>query len=165
VALGSGDVNDTSHETAAVLEALRRLDVGICVTQAEIARSVRIRADVHVVREFPLSRLFRGFDLAVSAAGYNSFHELLRFGIPTLFVPKLSTALDDQEGRARFAADTGLAHVLERVNVDAAIPLLCDLLERGHAMVAKVSSVDRGNGATAAAMHLRKLAAAEASHG
>jgi UDP:flavonoid glycosyltransferase YjiC (YdhE family) len=165
VSLGSGDINDTSHETAAVLEALRRLGVRICVTQAEIARSVRTRADVHVMREFPLSRLFAAFDLAVSAAGYNSFHELLRFGTPTLFVPKLETALDDQQGRARFAADKGLAHVLERVSVDAAIPLLCDLLERGHAMVAKVSSVDRGNGASAAAMHLRKLAAAEANRG
>jgi hypothetical protein len=35
-------------------------------------------------------------------------------------------------------------------------------LERGEAMVAKVSSVDRGNGAAAAAVHLRQLAAAEA---
>jgi len=165
VSLGSGDISDASDETAAVLEALRRLGVGICVTQSEIAGSVRTRADVHVVREFPLSRLFRAFDLAVSAAGYNSFHELLRFGIPTLFVPKLETALDDQQGRARFAADKGLAHVMERVSVDVATPLLCDLLERGHAMVAKVSSVDRGNGASAAAMHLRKLAAVEASRG
>jgi UDP:flavonoid glycosyltransferase YjiC (YdhE family) len=165
VALGSGDIDDTSQDTAALLEALRRLGVGICVTQTEIARSVRTRTDVHVVREFPLSRLFGAFDLAVSAAGYNSFHELLRFGIPTLFIPKLETALDDQQGRARFAADKGLAHVLERVSVDVATPLLCDLLERGHAMVSKVSSVDRGNGAGAAAMHLRKLAAAEASRG
>jgi UDP:flavonoid glycosyltransferase YjiC (YdhE family) len=160
VALASDDVNYTSQETAAVLEGLRRLDVGICVTQTEIARSVRTRGDVHVVREFPLSRLFRAFDLAVSAAGYNSFHELLRFGIPTLFIPKLTTALDDQYARSRFAADTGLAHMLERVGVDASTPLLCDLLERGDAMVAKVSSVDRGNGATAAAAHLRELAAA-----
>jgi hypothetical protein len=159
VAMASDDSNYTSHETAAVLEALRRLGVGICVTQTEIAKSVRTRVDAHVVRQFPLSRLFRAFDLAVSAAGYNSFHELLRFGIPTLFIPKLTTALDDQQGRARFAADTGLAHVLEQVSVDAATPLMCDLLERGHAMVAKVSSVDRGNGASAAAMHLRKLAA------
>jgi hypothetical protein len=162
VALASDDINYTSQETTAVLEALRRLDVGICVTQTEIARSVRTRGDVHVVREFPLSRLFRAFDLAVSAAGYNSFHELLRFGIPTLFIPKQTTALDDQHARSRFAADAGLAHMLERVGVDASTPLLCDLLERGDAMVAKVSAVDRGNGAIAAAAHLRQLAAAGA---
>jgi hypothetical protein len=165
VAPPSDDGNYTSQETAAVLEALRRLGVGICVTQTEIAPSFRARGDVHVVREFPLSRRFRAFDLAVSAAGYNSFHELLRFGIPTLFIPKLTTALDDQRGRARFAADTGLAHILERVSVDASAPLLSDLLERGEAMVAGVSSVDRGNGAATAGVHLRELASVGARRG
>ena len=158
VALGAGNINDTSHETGAVVAALRALDVEICLTQTEIAQSDRARNDVHVVREFPLSRRFAAFDLAVSAAGYNSFHELLRFGVPTLFIPNQDTALDDQLGRARFAADQGLAHLLEHVSVDAATPLLCDLLERGQAMVADVPSVDRGNGAAAAAAYLRELA-------
>jgi UDP:flavonoid glycosyltransferase YjiC (YdhE family) len=162
VALGAGNINDTSHETGAVVEALQRFGVEVCVTQTEIAESDQARADVHVVREFPLSRRFRAFDLAVSASGYNSFHELLRFGIPTLFIPNQDTSLDDQHGRARFAADRGLAHMIERVSVDAATPLLCDLLDRGQAMVAKVASVDRGNGAAAAADHLRTLAEAEA---
>ena len=56
VTLGAGNINDTSHETGAVVAALRRLGVEICVTQTEIAESNRTRADVHVVREFPLSR-------------------------------------------------------------------------------------------------------------
>jgi UDP:flavonoid glycosyltransferase YjiC (YdhE family) len=112
-----------------VVAALRRLGVEICVTQTEIADSNRTRADVHVIREFPLSRRFRAFDLSVSACGYNSFHELLRFGIPTLFIPNQNTALDDQQGRVRWAADSGLARVIERVSVDAATPLLCDLLD------------------------------------
>jgi hypothetical protein len=158
VALGAGNINDISHETGAVVAALRALDVEICVTQTEIAQSDRARNDVHVVREFPLSRRFAAFDLAVSAAGYNSFHELLRFGVPTLFIPNQDTALDDQLGRARFAADHGLAHLLEHISVDAATPLLCDLLERGPAMVAGVPSVDRGNGAATAAAYLRGLA-------
>jgi hypothetical protein len=158
VALGAGNINDISHETGAVVAALRALDVEICVTQTEIAQSDRARNDVHVVREFPLSRRFAAFDLAVSAAGYNSFHELLRFGVPTLFIPNQDTALDDQLARARFAADHGLAHLLEHVSVDAATPLLCDLLDRGPAMVAEVPSVDRGNGAAAAAAYLRELA-------
>jgi UDP:flavonoid glycosyltransferase YjiC (YdhE family) len=164
VALGAGNINDTSQETGAIVAALRRLGVEICVTQTPIAESDRTRADVHVVREFPLSRRFRAFDLAVSAAGYNSFHELLRFGIPTLFIPNQDTALDDQQGRAQFAADRGLAHLLGRVSVHAATTLLGDLLDRGQAMVANTRSVDRGNGAAAAADHLRKLGKEEAAH-
>ena len=161
VALGAGNINDTSHETGAIVAALRALDVEICLTQTDIAQSDRARNGVHIVREFPLSRRFAAFDLAVSAAGYNSFHELLRFGVPTLFIPNQDTALDDQLGRARFAADRGLAHMLEHVRVDSATPLLCDLLERGQAMVANVPSVDRGNGAAAAAAYLRNIAEAK----
>jgi hypothetical protein len=163
VALGAGNINDTSHETGAVVAALQRLGVEICVTQSEIAKSNRTSASVHAVREFPLSRRFRAFDLAVSAAGYNSFHELLRFGIPTLFIPNQDTALDDQQGRAQFAADRELAHMLGGVSVSAATLLLADLLERGQDMVAKVTLVDRGNGAAAAAKHIREFAEVEAT--
>jgi UDP:flavonoid glycosyltransferase YjiC (YdhE family)/glycosyltransferase involved in cell wall biosynthesis len=159
VALGAGNINDTSQETGAVVAALRRLGIDTCVTQSEIAASDRGQAGMHVVREFPLSRRFRAFDLAVSASGYNSFHELLRFGIPTLFIPNQDTALDDQQGRARFASDRGLAHMLGRVSVDRATSLLSDLLQRGPDMVANVASVDSGNGAAGAVAQLRELAA------
>jgi UDP:flavonoid glycosyltransferase YjiC (YdhE family) len=163
VALGAGNINDTSQQTGAVVAALQRLDVEVCVTQTEIAESNRTRASVRAVRGFPLSRRFRAFDLAVSAAGYNSFHELLRFGIPTLFIPNQDTALDNQQGRAQFAADRGLAHLLSGVSVPAATLLLRDLVERGQQMVANVPLHDRGNGAAAAAMHLRELAKLEAA--
>jgi UDP-N-acetylglucosamine:LPS N-acetylglucosamine transferase len=49
----------------------------------------------------------------VSAAGYNSFHEQIGFGIPTVFLPNGATRLDDQVGRARFAAATGVALTVE----------------------------------------------------
>ncbi len=48
-------------------------------------------------------------DLTVSAAGYNSFHELLYHGLPAIFVPQVASFLDDQDRRARAAADRGLA--------------------------------------------------------
>ena len=99
-----------------------------------------------MVREFPAFPSVPAFDLAVSASGYNSFHELLRFGIPTLFIPNQDTALDDQRGRARFAR-TADWPTCWRVSVDRATSLLDDLLQRGPEMVAKVPSVDRGNGA------------------
>jgi Glycosyltransferase family 28 C-terminal domain len=109
VAMGAGNISDTTHEAGAVMAALRQSSVEICVTQTEIAASHRTQSDMHVIHEFPLSRRFRAFDLAVSASGYNSFHELLRFGIPTLFIPNQDTALDDQGARARFASDNAQA--------------------------------------------------------
>src|SRR5699024_7382244 len=112
------------------------------------------------VRAFPLSRHLAAFDVAVSAAGYNSFHELLRFGVPTLFVPNAATALDDQAGRAAYAGRRGWAHTVPHVDAGTAGPLLADLLERGGEMVAGVRAHDPGNGAGAAADLVAGLAGA-----
>ena len=51
---------------------------------------------------YPMSRYLRAFDATVSAAGYNAYHELIRFGVPSLFVP-MRRQTDDQEARARYA--------------------------------------------------------------
>lgn len=59
---------------------------------------------------YPLSRYLEAFDGVISAAGYNSFHELmLRFARPVLFLPVDQSGLDDQVARARFAAQKGMA--------------------------------------------------------
>ncbi len=56
---------------------------------------------------YPMSRYLRAFDATVSAAGYNAYHELIRFGVPSLFVP-MRRQTDDQEARARFAEASGV---------------------------------------------------------
>jgi UDP-N-acetylglucosamine--N-acetylmuramyl-(pentapeptide) pyrophosphoryl-undecaprenol N-acetylglucosamine transferase len=52
------------------------------------------------------------FDIAVSAAGYNSFNELMHFGVPAVFLPQEKWA-DDQKARAERAVSAGAAVVLE----------------------------------------------------
>lgn len=159
VSLGAGNINDTSGDLGAAAAALAELGVGVCVTVPEIAAAgTRAAGDVHLVRDYPLSRRYRAFDLVISAAGYNSFHELLRLGLPALFVPNAATALDDQEARARFAADRGWAHTLPRLTPETAAPLLADLLARGAEMAARAQAADPGNGAVEAARLLLALA-------
>jgi len=158
VTLGAGNINNTTGDVGASVTALRDLGVEICVTRPDIADANGAPQGVHVIADFPLSRRLRAFDLAISAAGYNSFHELLRFGVPSLLVPNTATALDDQEGRARFAAQHGLAHWVGEVTVATATPLLNDLLEHGSAMVERAAAMDPGNGAEEAADVLRELA-------
>lgn len=56
--------------------------------------------------------LLPGVDAAVSAGGYNSFHELMHLGIPTVFLP-LERLADDQHARALEAVQASagrLAH-------------------------------------------------------
>lgn len=159
VSLGAGNLNDTGDQVGAVATALRKLGVGVCVTQPDIADRAVDRSDVHVVRSFPLSRWFAAFDVAVAASGYNSFHEVLRIGLPTVFVPNAGTSLDDQAARAGHAAAQGWAHHLDTVTVAAVKPLVEELLDDGASYVARARAADPGNGAADAAAFLEGLAA------
>jgi hypothetical protein len=60
------------------------------------------------VEAYPLSDKLEAFDLVVSEAGYNSFHECVLSGIPTVFVPRDDPEMDDQVLRARWADSVGL---------------------------------------------------------
>ena len=61
---------------------------------------------------FPLMELMPAVDFAISATGYNTFHELLACKIPTIFIPKVR-GYDDQYGRAKRAFDAKTALFLE----------------------------------------------------
>ena len=56
--------------------------------------------------ESGLGQVLAGVDGAVSAAGFNSVHELLHAGVPTIFLPQRKVA-DDQEARARAVESRG----------------------------------------------------------
>jgi hypothetical protein len=55
---------------------------------------------------------FGGLDFAISAAGYNSFHELLHAGVPTAFFAQEKIA-DEQSRRVRAAVEAGCALALD----------------------------------------------------
>lgn len=110
VQLGAGNINDTQTWTQRVLDILsRRDDVAVVLAESPIAaRGCETRGEVRVLRHYPNSLFFNGFDLAVSAVGYNSYHEQLYFGLPSVLIPNPDTRTDDQVGRA-LAAHRALA--------------------------------------------------------
>jgi UDP:flavonoid glycosyltransferase YjiC (YdhE family) len=57
---------------------------------------------------------YNGFDFAVQAGGYNSFHEMRNLGIPTLFYPNMNTGMDDQLSRCKVAEDEKWGLVLTK---------------------------------------------------
>jgi hypothetical protein len=68
------------------------------------------RCERHHLRTiFPALRYQRAFDFAVSATGYNSFHEVISGALPCLFTPNTAPEMDLQESRARYAAHAGWA--------------------------------------------------------
>lgn len=54
------------------------------------------------------AELMGGFDLAVCAAGYNSYYELMLAGVPSIFLPQEKVA-DEQDRRAATAESAGAA--------------------------------------------------------
>ncbi|NOY25644.1 MAG: hypothetical protein GXP62_07200, partial [Oligoflexia bacterium] len=92
--------------------------------------------------------LMPGIDAAVAAAGYNTFHELMYVGIPTVFLP-MPRISDDQAARAQRAVDAGAARVATLLDQ---VP---DLLEHPGSAEAARALVPRNGALDAAVAVLR----------
>ncbi|WP_417514352.1 glycosyltransferase [Minwuia sp.] len=114
VQLGAGRIERNWDAAGAAINALRqRGDTRIFLARWKIAgEQPAFGADVTVLDTYPLARLFQAFDLIVSAAGYNSFHEIMASDRPAIFIPN-QMEVDDQSLRASFAAQSGHAEVVE----------------------------------------------------
>ena len=100
VLLGAGNNYDYEPVRRIVLDRLgKAADVQIVVAEWLIAEQpMALPAHVRRLAEYPISRYLAAFDFAISAVGYNSFHELLFAGVPTIFVPNENPQQDDQLG-------------------------------------------------------------------
>ena len=97
--LGAGQVNDTGSLSSRVVASLQRHpEVQVVVTESVLTREPAVLPeDVTRLRHFPIGEHRAAFDASVMAAGYNSFQEAMALGLPTLFIPNMSTAKDDQD--------------------------------------------------------------------
>ncbi len=113
--LGAGaNFSFAEIRAAMVADLLSRPSVHLVELRSPIT-SDELRAEAirgAVFSEYPSSRFARAFDLLICSAGYNSFHESLCFGIPTVFVPNEAPSMDDQLLRARYANSIGRALTL-----------------------------------------------------
>jgi len=164
VTLGAGNINSIHDATRIAVQSMVEVGVQPCVPQPAIASGADLTAEmgsdqVRVVRDYPLSRRFAAFDVAVSAAGYNSFHELLRFGVPTLYVPNRATQLDDQLSRADYAVSHGAAHGTTYLDPITTRRMLGELVQDQEGFAGRARALDPGNGAAEAAALVEKLAA------
>jgi len=115
VQLGAGEINNIDSEIRLTIEALlKNSDVQIVVGESLIGKRIEIDLPrVKILRDYPNSMYFNGFDATVQAGGYNSFHETRNFGLPALFYPNMKTGMDDQLARCKVAEKEGWGIVLE----------------------------------------------------
>jgi UDP:flavonoid glycosyltransferase YjiC (YdhE family) len=162
VNLGQGGATDVA--VGRVLERLaEEPGLQIAALQSSIGRGLDVPDGVvRLDATFPMSRYFAAFDLAVAAAGYNAFHELVAFGVPSLFVP-MPRHTDDQAARARWAAEEGLACAVDGPEDPSLPDELGKLLDDGarQRMGEACRKAWPGNGAPQAAKLIARLASGE----
>ena len=91
--------------------ALDHPDWQVAVVRSPLSRGDRETRGIAIEGVYPLVQYARAFDAAVSAAGYNSVHELIPARVPTLLVPKSASQTDNQIARATHLASRDLALV------------------------------------------------------
>jgi hypothetical protein len=104
-------------------------------------------------KRLPDQPLFAAFDFSVSAAGYNTFHEVIAQGLPTIFVANRHPSMDDQGARAEFAQDHGAGFDLKEEEMHL-FPTLCRAMlnpEANAVLREGCAAFDLTNGAAEAA--------------
>ncbi len=162
-AAGGGGDPDSERTLRTIVGAVRELPkvhilVGAGPLYQKPGKSGR---DLAWSTYYPVSRLFRAFDFAISSSGYNTVNELLFFGLPAILYAQVRGA-DDQLARARRVAAGGGALVVEklsRANLREALQQMAD-----RELRARMSKVARTlvpeNGARRAAEHILRVALA-----
>lgn len=116
---------------------------------------------VKILRGYPISQYARAFDFTIAAAGYNSFNEIISFGLPAIFVANDAPMMDDQGGRAEFAEDQGAAFSVSEFKIATELPaLVSTMLDPRAREVLSVNClrIARENGASAAAKLVLQMA-------
>ncbi len=161
IQLGSGANRDIVRLTDRVVKVLQGFpELQLAAVEWPIAGlPVPATPGVLPVTGFPLARAYRALDFTVSAAGYNSFHELMHYGLPGIFFANTHPSMDDQQGRARFAERIGAGFALSDGEVDELAACAKALLDpRSRDLLAlNARRIARPNGAAAAAHLLQSL--------
>ncbi len=119
---GGGGDPGAEADLSAVMEAFGDdPDVHLVIGAGPLYRGSPLYGPrVRFVTQLGAAELLRAADVAISAAGYNAYTELMLAEVPTVFVPQPKVA-DDQRARAERARDAGAGSILERPLTAAAL--------------------------------------------
>ncbi|MCW5816035.1 MAG: hypothetical protein KIT84_33870 [Labilithrix sp.] len=155
---GGGDAAAEGH-LARVVDAALAAGARAVVGSGPLYRGAVVRRPgvVWLGSELAVPRM-PAFDVAVSAAGYNSFVELMWSGVPTVFLPQEKIA-DDQAARAARAERGGAGVVLPQGATAEEIRRAIEALRADHARAAAAArALVPKNHAREAAAELLRLA-------
>jgi UDP:flavonoid glycosyltransferase YjiC (YdhE family) len=164
IQLGAGynrDIVSLIGDLVGELQKVRGLQ--ICIAEwVNGAEGLSLWSGIKLLRGFPLSQYYRAFDFSIAAAGYNTFHDAIALGLPTIFIPNRHPAMDNQAARAEYAQSRQAAFELDEEDLSDLPDLIMLMMdEKARAfIVEKRSSLRLENGAAAAANAIESLAGA-----
>ena len=162
VQLGAGNINDIESDLGKVLSMLKQHeDIMVVLGESIISlKSMNVFDEqIYIIKDYPNSKYFKGFDFVISACGYNSYQELSYIGVPTIYLPNMECKTDDQYGRAIKAEKAGAAIVLTELDDNAmanAIELMLNC-ETNQKMKEAAEKLKVENGAERAAQILSDM--------
>ena len=161
IQLGAGKINDIEGQLEMAIRILNEnQSIHIVVGESIIGDRLRLEGDrIRIIRDYPNSLSFNGFDFAIMAGGYNSYHEAIAFQLPTIFVPNDGTGMDDQIARVKSGQNAGACLVVNGRDQDefrVAIEHMIDDDNRKK-IIAACSAIRMENGADHTANHLIQL--------
>lgn len=161
--LGSGNLKDVNSLGQRLVRAFQeRGCTPVWACPPISVHDIELPPDVRALSVYPLVQYLRAFDILVGAAGYNTCHEIVQTGIPSLLIPNTLLA-DDQTRRARLVAQYAPAVVS---SCETEEEMTCALDEvAALARSPKRCPRARMNGAELAAEALLALATDSASAG
>jgi UDP:flavonoid glycosyltransferase YjiC (YdhE family) len=121
---GGGDPTAQADLTLLVETLRGEKGLHLVIGAGPLYRGAPLRgANITWLNSFHAMQDFAALDCAISAAGFNSFHELLHTGVPTAFFAQEKIA-DEQSRRVRVAAEAGCALALPLLSADAALEVV-----------------------------------------
>ncbi|MFT5905538.1 MAG: UDP-N-acetylglucosamine--N-acetylmuramyl-(pentapeptide) pyrophosphoryl-undecaprenol N-acetylglucosamine transferase [Cryomorphaceae bacterium] len=110
---GGGDA-EAEEQIAQLLEVVSGLNVKVILGYGALSQSTKIYGEDKIVSltECGVSRYFKGVDLALSAAGYNTYEELMAAQVNSLFFIQ-TKGMDVQERRVIQGVEAGWHDVID----------------------------------------------------
>lgn len=117
VQLGAGRINEIDSDIRIVVDTiLANPNAHIVLGESMLGERLDLEFErLTIIRDYPNSIYFNGFDMSVQAGGYNSYHEMKIMSMPTIFIPNQNTGMDDQLARCKVAEDEGWGVVIKSV--------------------------------------------------
>lgn len=152
IQLGAGNINDISSILYRVIQCLKKIEnLFFVIGESVIGHTIKIdEPNIKILRDYPNAKYYKAFDLAISAAGYNTFYELLYFGVPSIFIPNEETKADNQIARAKIGEEKGACRVILEKDIEKNIEKITNELlelEMNGAMSEVARNLIQGNGA------------------